>query len=83
MNLDDRQLLLSKMLEGVPPGTDAYRELEEMCVRDLEEIEPILDKIIERELKCCIALIAESMTQEQRLLVSRRLNERAGLIVRH
>jgi|HubBroStandDraft_6_1064221.scaffolds.fasta_scaffold149198_4 hypothetical protein len=83
MNLDDRQQMLSALLKGVIPGTDAYRELEEMCISELDDLEPIIDQIVERELKSCIAIIAENMTPEERIFVSRRLNERAGLIVRH
>lgn len=78
MNEDHKQRLLDRMMRGIPKGSPVYRELEKMCIEDLESIEPVIDQIVERELKDCIAIIAESMTEEQRLSVSRRLNERAA-----
>lgn len=78
MNQDHKQRLLTAMLKGVPAGTALYRELEEMSIRDLDEIEPVLDQIIECQLKECLAIIAESMTEAQQLSVLARLKERAG-----
>lgn len=78
MNEDDKQLLLSAMLKGIPKGTAVYRELEELSLKELDDIEPIFHQILERVLKECIAIIAESMTEAQRLSVLARLKERAG-----
>jgi hypothetical protein len=78
MNQDDKQRLLDRQMQGIAKGTAAYRQVEEMCIGELDDLEPIFDQIVERELKDCIALIAKFMTPEERLSLSRRLNECAG-----
>jgi hypothetical protein len=78
MNQDDKQLLLNEMLKGVPKDTAVYRELEQMSLRDLDELEPLIDQLVDRSVRECIAIIAESMTEAQRVVVMRRLKERAA-----
>jgi hypothetical protein len=75
MNFDDRQRLLAEMMKGVPAGTAAHKELEEMCIRDLEALEPLIDQIIERELKDCVAIVAKFMTETERLSILRRVKQ--------
>jgi hypothetical protein len=83
MNQDHKQRLIDRQMQGIPKESPVYRELEKACIEELDSIEPILDDILQTELKDCVAIIVESMTPEQRELVSRRLNERAAQIVRH
>lgn len=83
MNQDDKQELLDRLMVGAKEqcGGDpvALRLFEESTLEDLDAIEPLIDKMIERDLKNCIAIITQSMTADERLSVSRRLNERAGI----
>jgi hypothetical protein len=53
MNQDDKQQLLDRLMQGVSEqvGGDpvAIRIFEESTLEDIEAIEPLIDKIIERE----------------------------------
>lgn len=80
MTQEDKQRLLDELLKGVPAGTVAHRELQSLCLSELDKIEPIFDDILERNLRECISIIARAMTEQQRQAIARRLNERAAQV---
>jgi hypothetical protein len=48
----DRTRIVASLLGGVRPlEMEYYEELVEMCTQDMEELEPIIDDIVERERK--------------------------------
>lgn len=77
MTQADKQRMLAEMLKGVPADTAAHRLLEEMCIKELDTIEPILNEILERDLTVCIQIMVETLTPEQRAEVAAKLRARA------
>jgi hypothetical protein len=50
MTQGDRERLLNALLVGVPAEpAGQYRELYELCSRDVDTLEPIIDEIVCRE----------------------------------
>lgn len=47
----DKQRLLNRFLIGVPKGTVAHRQLEQMWSSELDAIAPLIDEIVKREVK--------------------------------
>ena len=81
-NEDDKNRMLAELLKGVPTGTAAHREMERMCLEELEAIEPIFDEILARAIyhpvSEAVQIIAEEMNPVDREPLLRRLNARAG-----
>jgi hypothetical protein len=80
INEDDKSRMLAELLKGVPEGTAAHREMEAMCLADLEAIEPIFDEILARAIyhavREAVQIIAEEMNPSDREPLLRRLNAR-------
>lgn len=59
MKAADRDALLAVMMRGMKPGhTRLYKVLEEMEVELLDELEPVIDAIVRREVKAAVKKVA-------------------------
>lgn len=60
----DKTRMLEALLVGVPKDTAAYRELEELCAKDVQMLEPIFDEILRRELLAFTEFIVGNMVKD-------------------
>jgi hypothetical protein len=80
----DKQRMLDALLEGVSLeqlGERPYRELEALCLHDLDTLEPIFDDILHRELLAFAKfVVGEVLTEEGLEAVHRKFHRTEVLI---